>query len=116
MTPIQKAYGYIVRYQNGKPQVLVFEHPVKEAGIQIPKGTVEVGETPRKAVIREMMEETGLVNLEVEELLADDLWRNDGGLLHHRFFYRIKSTEQQDQWFHAPSGGGKEDGLIFRLF
>jgi hypothetical protein len=38
--PIKKAYGYVTRIKNGETQVLVFQHPIREAGIQIPKGTV----------------------------------------------------------------------------
>lgn len=38
---IKKAYGYVTRIKNGKPQVLVFQHSIPEAGIQIPKGTVK---------------------------------------------------------------------------
>jgi hypothetical protein len=36
----RKAYGYITRINDGKIQVLVFQHPLTEAGIQITKGTV----------------------------------------------------------------------------
>ncbi|MFF2589722.1 NUDIX domain-containing protein [Peribacillus butanolivorans] len=66
MAAIKKAYGYITRIKEGEPQVLVFQHPIKEAGIQIPKGTVEAEEDPYYAVIREIREETGLMNFNVE--------------------------------------------------
>jgi hypothetical protein len=39
--PIKKAYGYVTRINNGETQVLVFQHPIREAGIRIPKGTVK---------------------------------------------------------------------------
>lgn len=69
MEPMKKAYGYVTRTIEGIPHVLVFQHSIKEAGMQIPKGTVESGENPYDAVIREMEEETGLKNIQVEELL-----------------------------------------------
>lgn len=84
--PIKKAYGYVTRVKEGTTQVLVFRHSVTEAGIQIPKGTVNTNETTYDAVIREMKEETGLKDFNVEKLLAEDLWENDDGVLHNRFF------------------------------
>ncbi|WP_234447096.1 NUDIX hydrolase [Virgibacillus salexigens] len=116
LKPIQKAYGYVTRVKEGKPQVLVFQHPIAEAGIQIPKGTVKEGEDTFNAVIREIKEETGLDNFEVEDLIAEDFWENDDGTIHNRFFYKIKATEVKDEWDYQPTGGGEEDGLIFRFF
>ncbi|EKE30875.1 MutT/NUDIX family protein [Salimicrobium jeotgali] len=114
--PVKKAYGYVIRYRDGKPQVLVFQHPIKEAGIQIPKGTVKIGEDTYDAVIREIKEETGLEKFTVEKLLVDDLWRNDDGAIHNRFFYKINVTEERDQWHYKPTGGGEEEGLMFKFF
>lgn len=37
---VSKVLGYITRMQEGEKQVLVCQHSVLEAGIQIPKGTV----------------------------------------------------------------------------
>ncbi|WP_281974318.1 NUDIX hydrolase [Halobacillus litoralis] len=116
MNPVKKAYGYVVRYRNGKPQLLVFQHPFKEAGIQIPKGTVKGGEDTYDAVIREIKEETGLEDFMVEEMIAEDLWRNDDGKIHHRFFYKIKAKEERHEWYYKPTGGGEEEGLKFRFF
>ncbi|MEY8191923.1 NUDIX domain-containing protein [Peribacillus simplex] len=75
MIPIKKAYGYVTRINNGETQVLVFQHPIKEAGIQIPKGTVRPQEGACQAVIREMKEETGLENFHVQKLIAEGFGR-----------------------------------------
>ncbi|VXC27423.1 MutT/NUDIX family protein (modular protein) [Bacillus sp. 349Y] len=114
--PIKKAYGYITRNHDGRPQVLVFQHPILEAGIQIPKGTIEEGESPEAAVVREMREETGLTDLGEPVFLADDMWRADDGSIHHRHFYRLDQRDALDQWQHVPSGGGEEEGLQLTLF
>ncbi|MEW6420378.1 MAG: NUDIX domain-containing protein [Deinococcota bacterium] len=43
------------------PLVLVFEHEdAPEAGVQLPAGGVEPGETPAEAAVRELREESGL--------------------------------------------------------
>ncbi|HLR68670.1 MAG TPA: NUDIX domain-containing protein [Virgibacillus sp.] len=116
MMPIKKAYGYITRVKEGKAQVLVFRHSITEAGIQIPKGTVKLGESTKSGVIREIKEETGLVDFDVEDLIAEDYWKNDDGTIHNRFFYRINISTAPDEWDHKPIGGGDETGLTFHFF
>lgn len=79
LEPIKKAYGYVTRMKEGTKQVLVFQHSIVEAGIQIPKGTVKPLENPDDAVCREIKEETGLKNFDVDYLIADDFWENSDG-------------------------------------
>jgi ADP-ribose pyrophosphatase YjhB (NUDIX family) len=43
--------------------LLVFRHPV--AGVQIPKGSVESGERPEDAVLRELAEESGVTSARI---------------------------------------------------
>ncbi|WP_082630298.1 NUDIX hydrolase [Peribacillus muralis] len=113
---IKKAYGYVTRIKNGKTEVLVFRHPITEAGIQISKGTVEHHENTYEAVIREIKEETGLESFQVEGLIAEDFWENADGAMHHRFFYKLRAWNAPDEWDHQPTGGGEEAGLIFHFF
>ncbi|WP_394218891.1 NUDIX domain-containing protein [Halobacillus trueperi] len=116
MTPVKKAYGYVTRIKEGQIQVLVFQHPISEAGIQIPKGTVEPVKDPQDAVLREMEEETGLRDFHIEQWLAEDLWKNDDGAIHHRFFYKLSVSNVEDGWDHEPTGGEKRRGLRFISF
>lgn len=116
MLPVKKAYGYVTRMKEDQIQVLVFRHPIPEAGIQIPKGTVQLEEDTKGAVIREIEEETGLRDVHVEQLLAEDFWENDDGALHNRFFFRISVSNAPDEWDYNPAGGGEEDGLTFHFF
>lgn len=54
--------------------LLVFEHAdVPDAGVQVPAGGVEAGETPEHAAIRELTEEAGLV-LDHPRLLVSYRW------------------------------------------
>ncbi|MCE7792941.1 NUDIX domain-containing protein [Salipaludibacillus sp. CUR1] len=114
--PVKKAYGYVTRVKDGRVQVLVFQHPVPEAGVQIPKGTVETEEAPDEGVIREMKEETGLNDVHLNHLLAEDLWKNNDGAVHHRYFYKLTVSDAPDEWVWNPAGGGEEEGLTFRFF
>ncbi|WP_018930531.1 NUDIX domain-containing protein [Gracilibacillus lacisalsi] len=115
LIPIKKAYGYVTRLREGKMQVLVFQHSISEAGIQIPKGTVNNEEETHHAVIREIQEETGLEHFEVKQLIAEDYWRNNDGAIHHRFFYKINISDAPDEWHYQPTGGGEEEGLTFHF-
>jgi 8-oxo-dGTP pyrophosphatase MutT (NUDIX family) len=57
---VEKVTAFITRPAAGGPELLLFRHPT--AGIQIPAGTVEAGEAPEAAVLREAFEETGLAD------------------------------------------------------
>jgi 8-oxo-dGTP pyrophosphatase MutT (NUDIX family) len=63
MTEVGKVTAFITREANEVRQLLVFRHP--HAGIQLPSGTMEAGETPEIALLREVHEETGLTAVEI---------------------------------------------------
>jgi 8-oxo-dGTP pyrophosphatase MutT (NUDIX family) len=76
---IEKVTAFIVRGQTSevsKPaalggqtsEVLLIKHPF--AGIQLPAGTVEIGERAEEAVIRESAEETGLTTCVIVKKLG----------------------------------------------
>lgn len=115
MHVVEKAFGYITREHEGQLQVLVFEQNTEGAGIQIPKGTVEEGETPLEAVKREMFEVTGLSDLVVKGLIAQDYFNHHSGLLQKRYFYHLTTNEQRDSWKHYPTGVN-EAGLEFSFY
>ena len=58
---VEKVCPIIIRELNGSVQLLVFRHP--SAGVQIVKGTLEPGEAPGKAALRELAEESGITSV-----------------------------------------------------
>lgn len=70
---VQKVTAFITRKRLFGTQLLVFQHPT--AGIQLPAGTVEMGEDLETAVLREAFEETGLSQLNLKKYLG--CWENE---------------------------------------
>jgi 8-oxo-dGTP pyrophosphatase MutT (NUDIX family) len=84
----------------------VFTHPESpEAGIQVPAGTVERGEDPAAAAMREAQEETGLSGLRLVTFLGRDTRdMSDCGTeeLQHRWFYHIAcDATPPERWTHG---------------
>ncbi len=107
----EKVYAYITQGE----QLLVFRHvDAPEAGIQVPGGTVQPGESLPEAVLREAFEETGLADLEIVSALGaawyDTAARDKPGELHHRHFYHLRAAAPPPAtWRHVerdPSDGG----------
>ncbi|MFJ7697791.1 NUDIX domain-containing protein [Lysinibacillus fusiformis] len=116
MQVVEKAFGYITREHGEQIQVLVFEQNTVGAGIQVPKGTIEQGETPLEAVKREMLEETGLTTLVVQGLIAQDYFNHPSGVLQKRYFYHLTiSDETKEKWQHYPTGLNEAD-LLFSFY
>ncbi len=68
----------VVCYITRGLELLVFLHEAKypTAGIQVPAGGLEAGESIFEAAIREAFEETGLQNLEIKTHLGSGLYKN----------------------------------------
>lgn len=63
--PPTKTCPIILKTKNNTLHILAFRHP--QAGCQLVKGTIEPGETPREAAIRELFEEAGIAEAQVVE-------------------------------------------------
>ncbi|HEX5414383.1 MAG TPA: NUDIX domain-containing protein [Chloroflexota bacterium] len=105
----RKVYAYITH----RNRLLVFAHPNSpEAGIQVPGGTLEAGETPEAGVLREAREETDRDDLEIVRFLGRvlrhraDIGRDE---IHERFFFHLRCTgDPPETWRHGefdPSEG-----------
>jgi 8-oxo-dGTP pyrophosphatase MutT (NUDIX family) len=63
-----KVTAFVTREKEHGRELLVFRHPT--AGVQLPAGTIEPGETPEQAVLRELGEETGINQVEIVRSLG----------------------------------------------
>lgn len=102
-----KVYAYITHAN----RLLVFRHvDAPDAGIQVPGGTMEIGEVSEEAVMREAFEETGLTGLRAGAFLGHTVHVfSEHGVAHRRHFYHLVCDETPpERWRHDeldPSDG-----------
>lgn len=99
----------VVLRQTRQTEILLFEHPL--AGIQLVKGSIEAGESPQAAAIRELYEEAGISNAMVIRDLG--LWHS--GHLDQIWSLQLCEVQQSlpDTWIHHCADDG---GHAFRFF
>ena len=105
----QKACPIVLNQGVGQPyQILAFEHP--RTGRQLVKGTIEVGESPGEAALRELAEESGLQNA----VLSRSLGKFEVGSpnqIWHAFICEVNPLP--DCWTYRTQDDGGHD---FRFF
>lgn len=112
----------VIAYITWGNALLVFRQPAyPEAGVQVPAGTIEPGEMPVAAALREAGEETGLSGLALIAQLGEQVYdmapfgKNEW---HHRTFFHLRCTETPPRtWRHmeaSPSDGS--DPIAFDFF
>ena len=112
----KKVHAYVTREKEGAMQLLVFKHrDTPEAGIQVPGGTVDEGETLEAAILREVQEESGLRHLCIERFLADYIIHVKEKKEYQKchFFHVTLLTDVKDSWEHIVSAGEEDEGLVF---
>jgi len=95
----------VIAYITHNGNLLVFRHTHHpEAGIQVPAGTVEPGESLNQAVLREAQEETGLEFIQIKKYLGTDVYpvalQGEPTILHRHFFHLVLDREPPVQWVH----------------
>ncbi len=82
--------------------ILAFRHPL--AGLQLVKGTVEEGEAPWVAALRELAEESGILDAKVRDQLGQSEGIQQGEVWH---FWRVACHDLPSEWtFHTEDDGG----------
>ena len=118
MRVVEKVVAYVTRDN----YLLVFRHVDFDAGIQVPAGTLEPGESPRDGVLRESQEETGLDGLVVRRFLGTrDYDMSCYGLaeLHRRYYFHLECTgDTPSIWRHFEShpSGCPSKRIEFELY
>lgn len=117
-----KAAACVVRTGDRGPELLVFRHPL--AGVQIPKGTIESGETAADAAARELAEESGILAGRVLRQVgwhqfdvgedATDAGPRERQVWHT--FLMAADAEQRESWSQHASGSEIEASLVFEFF
>ena len=111
----------VLAYITWGDKLLVFSHPdFPEAGIQVPAGTIEPGEEPEAAMLREAFEETGLSGLTLVAPLGEqmrDVTPFGKDELHHRYFFHLQCTGIPPltwrHWEEFPSDGSARVAFDF---
>ena len=115
--PILKACACLV---DARDRLLVFRHP-EDGNMQLPKGTIEPGESPEAAVRRELLEESGIdyrgplqslgtLDRECEAGVEGNTHRHPQ--LWHIFLMRAESP-LPETFGHTATGSPEEEGLVF---
>ncbi|PIF73955.1 NUDIX domain-containing protein [Variovorax sp. 54] len=117
---IPKACACLV---DARGRLLVFRHP-EDGNMQLPKGTIEPGESPEAAVRRELLEESGLVfagRLESLGTLERECEAGVEGNTHrhpqrwHIFLMR-DPRDLPETFEHMATGSPEEEGLVFSFY
>jgi 8-oxo-dGTP pyrophosphatase MutT (NUDIX family) len=101
--------------------LLVFRHTqFPQAGIQIPAGSVEPGETLEVAVLREAGEETGLTGLSLGTYLGKDRYKiPEQDVVLERHFFRLHvEPPLPDRWlsYELNPSDGSPAPIEFEFF
>ena len=103
-------------------QILAFKHPF--AGLQIPKGSVEIDESIQAAILRELHEESGISAAVLGEKVGEFECVIEAGSYNFtkrqeqrwHLYLVIPAKPLPKRWTHAAFGSEAEDGLLFEYF
>ena len=107
--PRQKSFSYIIRAVPSGHELLVFAS-LNEPGFEVPKGSVQPGETPAQAAMREVFEESGLRALTLIGELGVTKWYDE-----EQHFYLFRADEPlPDRFDHTVTGHDSDRGMRYQ--
>ena len=107
LTPT-KVCPIILRLNASHVEILAFRHPI--AGCQLVKGSIEPGEEPEAAAIRELREESGINSARVLQHIGPWESEHDGQIW---TFFLCHAEDLENEWRHRT---GDDGGLVFEFF
>lgn len=117
---VEKVVGYITRNRRAEKELLVFDHDEKflDAGVQVPAGTLELGETTSQSILREMKEESGLIDINIiSHLDCYCLFNHYQKKFHRRHVFLLESEKiLPEKWSHQVTGYGTDAFLNFHYY
>jgi 8-oxo-dGTP pyrophosphatase MutT (NUDIX family) len=106
--PIVKVFCYIVRRDQDTPKLLVF-WSLDEPGFEVPKGSVEPGETLGQAALREIFEESGISALRVVKELGVTQYGDE----EQHFLLLEAAGDLAASFTHVVTGCGVDEGFHY---
>ncbi len=97
---------------------LVLEHTADhaDAGVQVPAGGVDPGESPAAAAVRELHEETGLTTRVPAAYLQSRWWPHADAPSRIRHYYWVTAPpDTPTAWSHVVTAGEADEGMTFHL-
>lgn len=107
MSLLEKVTAFVTQVVEGRCHLLVFRHPT--AGLQLPAGTVEHGESAELAARREVAEETGLSSLQLVAFLRSTEHQLDPA---HRIVVESSSLRCEPDDASALTGSSIRRGIM----
>jgi 8-oxo-dGTP pyrophosphatase MutT (NUDIX family) len=108
----KRVVAYVTRERDGATELLVFEHrDHPSAGVQVPAGRADPGETLEQTLRRELHEESGIEDAVVVRELGRPTWPEK--YENHAFEVAVDGVDLPDAWAHEVHGKGDDAGLVF---
>jgi len=116
---VHKAGAFVIRRTaaSGRPaELLLFAHAdFPQVPLQIPGGSIEPGEAPDAAALRELHEEAGIVPLPlIREIgVSETPSHLEADAIVKRHCFLFDGGGLPDRWIHSVTGAGDDKGLRF---
>ena len=95
-------------------ELLVFEHrDYPDAGLQVPAGRIDPGESLEEGLARELDEEVGVAARIVRDLAQVTRDHGEPVGTYESHYFHLVTNEPRDAWEHVVHGDGDDAGLVF---
>ncbi len=108
----QRAVAYVTRECNGRTELLtIAPEGFPEAGVEVPAGRLDHGETLEEGLFRELAEETGFTGARIVKELPDFECTYESYSRNHAF-HLVAEEDTPASWRHVVHGDGVDSGMV----